>query len=155
MGSSLRVIAELRNLDAIRHFVRDTATTLEVDADAIYDALLAVTEAATNIIVHGYRNKPGIIEIEMSREGDSLLVRLRDQADPFDPTSVPAPDLTLPLEKRPSGGMGIHVIRQVTDEMIYRAIPKGGNELTLVKKSPARSNPKEGTHEHHRRSGSG
>jgi serine/threonine-protein kinase RsbW len=155
MGSSLRVIAELRNLDAIRHFVRDTATTLEVDADAIYDALLAVTEAATNIIVHGYRNKPGIIEIEMSRKGDSLLVRLRDQADPFDPTSVPAPDLTLPLEKRPFGGMGIHVIRQVTDEMIYRAIPKGGNELTLVKKSPARSNPKEGTHEHHRRSGSG
>ena len=155
MGASLRIAADLKHLDAMRRYIQETATALEADAEGIHDALLAATEAATNIIVHGYRNKPGIIEIEMSREGDSLLVRLRDQADPFDPTSVPAPDLTLPLEKRPFGGMGIHLIRQVTDEMIYRALPTGGNELTLVKKSPARSNPKEGTHEHHRRSSSG
>jgi anti-sigma regulatory factor (Ser/Thr protein kinase) len=55
-------------------------------------------------------------------------------APPFDPTRVPDPDLTLPLEERPLGGLGIYLIRQSVDKMVYRAVPEGGNELTLVKR---------------------
>lgn len=134
MASTLRVLAELPNLAVIRRFVEETATALKADCGAIDDMIQAVDESATNIIVHGYQGRPGHIEIEVTQEGNVLVVRLRDQAHLFDPTRAPPPDLTLPLERRRVGGLGIHLTRQFTDSMTYRITSEGGNELTLRKK---------------------
>jgi anti-sigma regulatory factor (Ser/Thr protein kinase) len=103
-------------------------------ADTVASLVLATDEVVTNIIVHGYEGREGTIEIEMERQGQDVLVRVRDQAPPFDSTAVPPPDLTLPLEKRPLGGLGVYLARRVVDEMSYRAGVQGGNELTLVKR---------------------
>jgi len=140
-SSSLRIAAELKNLAEIRHFVQETATTLGVDPAMIPNVILPVDEAVSNIIAHGYQGQGGNIEIEVSREGDDLVIRLRDEAAPFDPTSVPPPNLTMPLEQRAVGGLGIHLIRQIMDEMTHRVTPQGGNELTLVKKEIGRGRP--------------
>jgi serine/threonine-protein kinase RsbW len=131
--SSLRTEAELKNLSRIRRFVQETATALEASPDTVSEVLLAVDEAVTNTIVHGYRGQSGMIEIEVKRSGNLLLLRVRDQAPPFDPTQVPPPDLTLPLEQRPLGKMGIYMIQQLTDEVVYRVTPQGDNELTMIK----------------------
>ena len=131
---SLRVAADVAQLAAIRAFVEQHTRALGVDEAAMYDLVLAVNEVATNIMIHGYRRQPeGEIEIDLRRQGDAIEIRLRDQARLFDPTRVPAPDLNLPLHKRPLGGMGVHVTRQITDAIRYRVTPEGGNELTLVK----------------------
>jgi signal transduction histidine kinase len=132
---SLRFPAELDRLAAIRSFIEEAANRFQVEPDAVDDMLLAVDEAATNIIVHGYRGQPGAIEIEVEKQDGSLAVSLRDQAPPFDPTTVPVPDLSLPLDQRPFGGMGVYLMRQSMDEVIYRVSPQGGNELILVKKT--------------------
>jgi serine/threonine-protein kinase RsbW len=87
----------------------------------------------TNIIVHGYGDRPGMIEIEVRKASGSLFVQLQDQAPSFDPTQVPPPDLTLPLHNRPLGKCGVHLIRNNVDRMIYEIPPGGGNQLTLVK----------------------
>jgi serine/threonine-protein kinase RsbW len=108
--------------------------TLNAEDVVIDDMQAAVDEAAANIIVHGYQGQPGNIEIEVWKEGEALVVRLRDQAPLFDPTTVPPPDLTLPLEERFLGGLGIHLIRHFTDTMTHRVTSEGGNELTLMKK---------------------
>jgi anti-sigma regulatory factor (Ser/Thr protein kinase) len=63
-----------------------------------------------------------------------LVVRLRDEAAPFDPTSASPLDVTLPPEQRVLEGMGIHLIRQAVDEMTHRITLQQGNELTLVKR---------------------
>ena len=133
--STASFAAELENLAVIRHFAEETAQSLQANQTAIDDMLQAVDEAVTNIIVHGYAGRPGTIEIRVKRAGDSLIVRLRDQAPRFDPTTVPPPDLTLPLEKRRPGGLGVHLVRQFVDQVHYRAAPQGGNELTLVKQA--------------------
>jgi serine/threonine-protein kinase RsbW len=133
-GCSLRFAAELKNLAAIRDFVRESAAVLDVAPAIISDLLLAVDEAATNVIIHGYRGQQGTIEIEVKREAADIVVHVRDNAPPFDPTNVPSPDLTRPLEERPPGGLGIYLIRQYMDEVIYRLMPQGGNELTLKKR---------------------
>ena len=132
--SSLRITAELKNLSEIRCFVQEAASSLGVDPAMVHNAPLAVDEAVTNVIVHGYQGQGGAIEIEMSREGDALVIRIRDEAPPFDPAVIPPPDLTLPLAQRIPGGLGIHLIRQIMDEMTHRITPQGGNELTLVKR---------------------
>ena len=132
--SSLRIAAEVKNLAEIRCFVEETATAIGVDPTVMPGIILAVDEAVSNIIAHGYQGQEGAVEIEVSQEGDALVIRVRDEAAPFDPTIVPPPDVTLPLEQRIPGGLGIHLIRQIMDEMTHRVTPQGGNELTLVKR---------------------
>ena len=104
LKSSFEVSAQLKNLALIRDFVQETATALAADPGRLHEVVLAVNEVATNIMIHGYQGQPGLIEIEVGRSEDSLVVRLRDQAPPFDPTAVPDPDLSLPLEERPLAG---------------------------------------------------
>ena len=140
MESTLRVLAELPNLAVIRRFIEKMAMALKVERDAMDDMIQAVDESATNIIIHGYRGRSGYIEIEVTQEGNVLVVRLRDQAPHFDPTRAPPPDLTLPLERRRFGGLGIHLTRQFTDSVAYRITSEGGNELTLRKKVKGEGN---------------
>jgi serine/threonine-protein kinase RsbW len=132
--SSLRIAAEVKNLAEIRCFVEETASALGLDPAMIPSVILAVDEAVSNVIAHGYQCQEGAVEIEVSQEGDALVIRVRDEATPFDPTVAPSPDVTLPLEHRIPGGLGIHLIRQIMDEMTHRVTPQGGNELTLVKR---------------------
>ena len=131
--SQLHVDADVANLVKIREFVQQSTSAQGVTQEIIDDIVLAVDEAVTNIIVHGYKDQPGIIEIEVRRESDTLFLHLQDQAPSFNPTQVPSPDLTLSLEKRPLGHLGVLMIRHIVDEMIYEIRPGGGNLLTLVK----------------------
>ena len=132
----LRISADVANMDAVRQFIRETAAVPQQDQDALLALIRAVDECVCNIVVHGYHGQPGPIEIALVRAEGSLVVRLRDRAEPFDPTSVPSPNVASPLEQRPLGGLGVHLARHLVDEMIYRTAPDGGNELTLVKRIP-------------------
>jgi glutamate/tyrosine decarboxylase-like PLP-dependent enzyme/anti-sigma regulatory factor (Ser/Thr protein kinase) len=134
ISSPHRVVAKLENLSKIRRLIRDQAGILEVDQATIDDMVLAVDEAVTNVIVHGYQDQEGIIEIEVRREGDALIVHVRDESEFYDPTTVPPVDFAKPPEKRFLDGMGINLIRRRTDEISHRVTLQRGNELTLVKR---------------------
>ena len=127
--------ARLENLDKMRNFIAETGKSLYAGGDCLECLVHAVDEAASNTIIHGYKGRPGEIEIAVSREGDNLVVRMCDQAPHFNPINYPMPDLTLPLKKRPLGGLGIYFIRNFTDDVRYRVTSEGDNELTLVKKA--------------------
>ncbi len=129
----LHTTAELNNLAMIRRFVEESTLSLSADERTAYALVQAVDECATNIIEHGYRHQPGSIEIEVDRVNETLTLVLRDHAPLFDPTGVPPPDLTRPLQEREPGGLGIYLTRQMVDHWQYRALPDGGNELTLFK----------------------
>jgi serine/threonine-protein kinase RsbW len=131
---TLAVAADLKNLASIRRFVEEAAGALGFEAGIVPKVQLAVDEAATNIITHGYQGQKGSLEIELRREGHNLVVYLRDDAPPFDPTQAAPPDITLPLEQRALGGMGIHLMRQAMDEISHRRRVNGGNELILIKR---------------------
>lgn len=130
----LRVSAEPTNLARVRRFVEGRAIEFGADPTAASDVVQAVDESVTNIIKHGYRGAHGIVEVEMELLAGTLVVRLRDHAPSFDSTRVPRPDLGLPLERRPLGGMGVHLTRELTDEVRHRSPPGWGNELTLIKR---------------------
>jgi serine/threonine-protein kinase RsbW len=141
--ATLCVQADLNELARIRDFVEIQAGALGVAPDVVYDLVLAANEIATNIVVHGYRGQPGTIEVELRSEGDAVEIVLRDQTPLFDPTLAPTPDTNLPLEKRPRGGMGIHLTRRLTDAMLHRLTRDGGNEVTLIKRGVVAGDLKE------------
>lgn len=126
--------ADLDLLSEMRQFIQDAAGALSADPDTTADVVLATNEMFTNIIVHGYQGRPGTIELEVWAKQDTLLVCLRDEAPPFDPHTAPLPDLTLPIDQRPLGKLGVYLTMKLMDEVIHQVTPRGGNELTLIKK---------------------
>lgn len=124
----------MESLAAIRAFVRERAAKCGLSLEEIGGLLIAVDEAVTNVIQHGYREREGSVEVEIGRDAENMLICLRDGAPPFDPRVIPPPDLAAPLEDRPIGGLGVHLIRQNVDAVRYRVTAQGGNELTLVKR---------------------
>lgn len=101
--------------------------------DAILDTQLAVEEAITNIIVHGYRNESGEIRIFWKFEKGRAEIQIIDTAPAFDPLSIPEPDIEGDMDERRIGGLGVYLIRQLMDEFSYR-YEDGKNIFTLIKK---------------------
>jgi anti-sigma regulatory factor (Ser/Thr protein kinase) len=130
---TMRAPAEREQLAVIRSFVEQRAGKTPAGNEEIYDLVQAVDEAVTNIIIHGYHDGPGEIEVELAYQPGSITVSLRDRAPLFDPTATPEPDLTLPLHLRPIGGMGVSLMRKCVDELKYSPRPDMGNELRMVK----------------------
>jgi len=129
----LRVRADIDELADVRRFVREAAHEADAPIECLDDLVQAVDEAATNVITHGYRGGPGWLDVEVGLADDRFVVTIEDAAPAFDPTAVPEPDLAVPPLARRPGGMGVHLIREATDELAYRPRPGGGNILTMVR----------------------
>lgn len=131
-----RVFSEVTESDLarIRRFVRDAAVKRGCHPLAADELVVAVNEAVVNIVHHGYQNRPNEIEVAVGGSEEVVVVILLDIGPPFDPTTVPDPDITRPLLERPFGGMGVHLMREFCDELHYRREPGGRNELTLLKR---------------------
>jgi anti-sigma regulatory factor (Ser/Thr protein kinase) len=133
-----RLTLQLRNsLDDIPA-ANDTATAWldhhEVALGAAYLANLAIEELATNCIKYGYSDDDvHLITVEMERLDKELVITVIDDGNPFDPLAQTAPDTTLPVEDRPIGGLGLHLLRQMSDDFAYARID-GNNRVTLRKR---------------------
>lgn len=124
--------AVIDDLGSVRDFIQYNAKKIGLSREKVDDLVLAVDEVMTNILMHGYQGRPGYLEIVMKRNENRVMVSLRDRARPFDPMQVPEPDLTIPLEQRKLGGMGIFFVRHLIDQVDYQVLVGGGNELTLI-----------------------
>jgi serine/threonine-protein kinase RsbW len=101
--------------------------------EAILDIQLAAEEAITNVIVHGYKEPGGEVVITCHVTRDRVEVEIADTAPPFDPLSMPEPDLDSSIEERRIGGLGVFLIRQVMDGVSYRY--KNGKNILLMTKN--------------------
>jgi len=99
----------------------------------ILDTQLAVEEAITNIIDHGYKNACGEIIISCRINLYQAEVRIRDNAPRFDPLSLPEPELDGTIQDRKIGGLGVFLIRQVMNEISYQ-YENGQNILVMIKR---------------------
>jgi serine/threonine-protein kinase RsbW len=131
--TSIHVEAALERLADVRAHVRAAARELGADEPAVADLVQAVDEWVTNVTVHGYRGAAGPIDVEVERNGVEIKVRIRDAAPVFDPATAPTFDPTVPLEQRPFGKMGIALIRGLCTTFDHRALPDGGNEVTICR----------------------
>ncbi len=107
----------------------------DVPFSGVYLANLTVEELVTNCIKYGYAAVDTTdkgIDVAISIVGGELRIILSDDAAPFDPLAQAAPDLSLPIEERPIGGLGIHMLRQMSTGFAY-AFENGRNIVTITK----------------------
>jgi anti-sigma regulatory factor (Ser/Thr protein kinase) len=150
--ATIRIEAASSALASVRAFVRDQlrATEPPTDEETIADLVQAVDELVCNVIEHGYGPSGGPaawVETEVAVDAEAIAIRIRDAAPPFDPTAVAEPRLDLPLDRRPLGGMGIHLARSLTDEFRHRILPGGGNEVTVRKRRRTATEASDGDHD--------
>ncbi len=97
---------------------------------------LALEEAVTNVIAHAFDEMPPphVITVRLGITRRLLVAEISDNGRPFDPTVAPAPDLSLPIEQRSAGGLGIHLMRSMMDRIRYRR--RGDKNLLRLEKAP-------------------
>ncbi len=95
------------------------------------NVLTVLDEVLANVINHGFAGTSGTIELAMERAVGRVTIRVADTAAPFDPLLMPMPDTSLPLEKRKIGGLGIALVRALTDDVVYERRDER-NQLTLT-----------------------
>ncbi len=80
---------------------------------------LAVEELFTNLVRHNTGGSDHI-DVDLAIEDERLVVRLTDfDVEPFDESSIQPVDVHLPLEDRKVGGLGVHLVRNIFDELTY------------------------------------
>lgn len=115
---------------AIETFGRDH----DVSSDDISAVNLALDEILANIISHAYApDSRHAIQVRVTADDRTIDVVVEDDGRPFNPLTWPPPDLEVPLDRRPVGGLGLHIARSVVDAIEYRRQGEK-NVLTLVKR---------------------
>jgi len=114
--------------------VEELAERWELPIPLTMNINLVLEEAVSNIIFYAFPDqKEHKIEITIRKENDTLTLVIEDDGVSFDPTSKELPDIDLPAEERPIGGLGIFLISKIMDNVSYKR-EQEKNSLTLKKK---------------------
>jgi len=104
-----------------------------VPPSAIGHLNLALDEAMTNTIAYGWpEGGEHEIALSLSVSGGAVLADVADDGRAFDPLEVPPPDLDSDLESRPVGGLGVHFMKTLMDDVTYRR--EGGRNILTMRK---------------------
>ncbi|KAA2285088.1 SpoIIE family protein phosphatase [Arenimonas fontis] len=98
----------------------------------LHDLHLVIEEVACNIVHHGAEEgREPALELRATVDQDRLELEFRDDGRPFDPLSAPVPDLDADISDRPIGGLGVHLVRELAEELEYRR-EAGRNVLRIA-----------------------
>lgn len=134
----LRLPGKLEQVQAACDFVIKAAKAADFDDEGIFQIQLSVEEIFTNIVEHGYGSDGDdkSIDIIANITDKSLFISILDEAPPFNPLLIQAPDPEASLWERQVGGWGIYFVRQYMDDVQYQ-LDNNRNRITLEKKRPS------------------
>ena len=135
--NGFRLPATMENLSNLIRFVTDLLTKNGFPEQRALEIEMAAEEVLLNIIRYAYsEGSPGDVELRgHAVSEDEFMLEFEDGGVPFDPTSIPPPDVNLSLSRREPGGLGFFLVRKMVNEVRYRR-ENNRNILTfLIRKS--------------------
>ncbi|MDE2997663.1 MAG: ATP-binding protein [Gemmatimonadota bacterium] len=131
---SFRIEADLDELRRVAAAAEELGLQEDWSPALVHQIDLAIEELGNNVVRHGFDGGPGEIEITLTSDDERITLEIVDDGRPFNPLEdAPEPDVEAALEDRPIGGLGIHLVLTMMDEMHYKR-ENGRNHLTLVKR---------------------
>jgi anti-sigma regulatory factor (Ser/Thr protein kinase) len=121
-------------LEKLEGFTAEFAVQAGLSDKDLFALQIVVEELVTNVIDYG--GVPAgehAVRVDLSAEDGELVIRLTDRGAEYNPLLREDPDVTLPAEQRPIGGLGVHFCKKLTDAQEYEH-RDGCNVLTLRKK---------------------
>lgn len=134
---NLHVPSNYEQLQRARGVIQDFCRQAGMSQEKIDQLEMAVDEAFTNIIEHGYgadlaEKSPGVW-ISLSQQADQVVIELRDRGPGFDFESHPPLDPPSYMDAQRERGLGLYIIRNFVDDVKYQRNPRSGNCLQLYK----------------------
>ena len=111
---------DIRQIPQLADFVEAIAQEKQLSQSLAMGINLALEEAVSNVIMYAYpKETDGMVDVDAIIRKDSLEFIISDSGVPFDPTAAHEVDINAPVEDRPIGGLGIHLVRQLMDTVSY------------------------------------
>lgn len=133
-ATTIVVRNRLGELERMTAAIETFAKNAGMASKAIFELTLAVNEIVTNIISYAYDDRrEHQIVIRLALQPGEVTVEVEDDGQPFDPLRVPEPAVDAPLAERPVGGLGLLLVRKVTDALAYHRC-ENKNVLALRKR---------------------
>lgn len=125
------------NLEAVNDFIHEQIKPFSCQSQTLFQIDLAVEEIFVNISHYAYSPDKGTVQIECSAEKTAdapakLTVSFTDRGKAFNPLAKPDPDITLSVEEREIGGLGIFLTKKYMDSVLYER-KDNQNILTFTK----------------------
>ena len=134
MTKKLTLHNDVQQISKLADFVDAIAEEASIDPSLAMSLNLALEEAVTNVVMYAYpAGEEGDVDIVAELSDGSLLFTISDKGIPFDPTKKEDADITLGVEERQIGGLGIFLVRQLMDTVEYER-KDDYNILTMKKK---------------------
>jgi anti-sigma regulatory factor (Ser/Thr protein kinase) len=135
MKRSLCIESDLSELERLHDAVAELGEAGDWPPDLVYQVDLVLEELIVNTVNYGYDDdERHEIEIALTSDADVFTVEIIDDGHAFNPLSdAPEPDLDAEIADRPIGGLGIHLMRVMMDEVHYQR-EQDKNYLTLIKR---------------------
>ena len=126
------VAPDLAAIPPLIEWVEQRCQEAGIGSALIFKMMLAIEEAATNVVSYGFAEvpPPHRIRVRLDIDEARCAAELIDNGRPFDPSAAPPPDVAGPLEEREPGGLGIHLLRTMADRIEYRR-ENGENRLRI------------------------
>lgn len=142
-GIRVTIPSDVRYLEPVRTMIQETAALAGLPREAAAQVELAVTEGCANVIRHCYCNSDRErIDLVFTFSDDVYEVKIDDYGTFVDPSRIKG----RPLDDVRPGGLGVHLMRKVMDEVTYMKNRWGGTSLVMRKRlrSPAKEEPRKG-----------
>lgn len=131
--NTLHIKNELGQLSLVASFIEHEIEIAGISKECSMQIRLALEEVVTNVILYAYPSQSGQdLSIDVTYQDRKLQITVIDTGIPFNPMEIEDPDLTLPIDKRPIGGLGIFIAKKLMSEVHYYRTD-GKNILTMVK----------------------
>lgn len=130
---TLCVIGDTNELTKIRDFVDENARLFGFSEEQAFKICLAVDEACSNLIRHSFKfDKSKEICVAIEEANDKFTINILDKGSSFNPLDYSTPDMIEYLKKFQKGGLGIHIIKSVMDEISYSPALENNSCNTLM-----------------------
>ena len=124
---------QIEELPALAEKIDELAEKWELSQVITMNINMVLEEALSNIMFYAFKDSSkNEIKISVSLTNKKITIKIIDKGIPFNPLSLQQPDITLPAEERPIGGLGVYLISQIMDKMSYTR-QMNQNILTLNK----------------------
>ena len=133
MTAAADFVSDRAELEKLEGFTADFASKAGLSDKDLFALQIVVEELVTNVIDYGgVPSGEHAVRVELAAESGVLTILIVDRGKEYNPLLREDPDVTLPAEKRPIGGLGVHFCKKLTDAQEYARVD-GCNVLTLRK----------------------